>query len=105
MKNSTQSRTEKKLKQTLITDFITRKSPPKTNTAGEFVIFTRYETLHVGMISETLCAEEEDESYLGLPMYKSILMNLEVFPIFISGPPNLILKIPKIASKKIFSDL
>ena len=63
MSNSTQSRTEKKIKQAPITDFITRKSPPKTNTAGKFVIFTRYETLHVGMISETLCAEEEDESY------------------------------------------
>jgi len=45
MSNSTQSRTEKKIKQAPITDFITRKSPPKSITA------------------ETLCAEEEDESY------------------------------------------
>ena len=35
-------------------------------------------------------------------MYKSILRNLEVFPIFKSSPPNLILKIPIIASKKSF---
>ena len=43
--------------------------------------------------------------WIGMAMYKSILMYLEVFPIFISSPPNLILKIPKIASKKIFSAL
>lgn len=40
MSNSTQSRTEKKIKQAPITDFITRKSPPKSITAGKFVIFT-----------------------------------------------------------------
>ena len=34
-------------------------------------------------------------------MYKSILMNLEIFPIFISSPPNLILKIPKIRVESI----
>ena len=38
-------------------------------------------------------------------MYKSILMNLEDFPIFISSSPNLILKIPKITSKKNFGAL
>ena len=38
-------------------------------------------------------------------MYKSILMNLEVFPIFIFSPPNLTLKIPKIAMKKFFGAL
>ena len=32
-------------------------------------------------------------------MYKLILMNLEVFPVFISSPPNSTLKISKIASK------
>ena len=32
-------------------------------------------------------------------MYNSILMNLEVFPIFISSPHNLTLKIPKMVSK------
>ena len=31
--------------------------------------------------------------WIGMAMYKSILMYLEVFPIFISSPPNLILKI------------
>ena len=35
-------------------------------------------------------------------MYKSILMILEVFPIFISYPPNSTLEIPKIALKKFF---
>ena len=40
--------------------------------------------------------------YIGLPMYKSILMILEVFPIFISYPPNSTLEIPKIALKKFF---
>ena len=48
---------------------------------------------------------DADILYVGLPMYKSILMNLKVFPIFISSPANLILKIPKIASKNIFSAL
>ena len=43
MKNSTQSRTDEKLKQTLITDFIIRKSRPKSIPAGKFVIFTRFE--------------------------------------------------------------
>ena len=38
-------------------------------------------------------------------MYKSILMNLEVFPIFIFSPPNLTLKIPKIAMKNFFGAL
>ena len=38
---------------------------------------------------------------LGLPMYKSILKNLDGFPIFISSPPNLILKIPKIRVESI----
>ena len=33
---------------------------------------------------------------LGLPMYKPVLMKLEVFPIFISSPLNLTLEIPKI---------
>ena len=65
MNNSTQSRTEKKLKQALITDFITRKSRPKSIPAGKFVIFSRYEIekVFVGMILETLCAEKGDESY------------------------------------------
>ena len=31
------------------------------------------------------------ESYVGLPMFKSILMNSEVFPIYISSPLNFIL--------------
>ena len=41
-------------------------------------------------------------SWLGMDMYKSIFMNLEIFLIFICDPPNSTLKIPKIASKKIF---
>ena len=42
---------------------------------------------------------ENFEVSIGMLMYKSILMNLEVLPIFISSPPNLTLKIPKIAMK------
>jgi len=38
-------------------------------------------------------------------MYKSILMNLDVFPIFIFSSPNLILKILKIVSKNFFGAL
>ena len=77
MKNSTQSRTDEKLKQTLITDFIIRKSRPKSIPAGKFVIFSRYEIkkVFVGMILETLCAEKGDESYsmthTGLIQYDS----------------------------------
>ena len=41
-------------------------------------------------------------TWIGLPMYKSILMILEVFPIFISYPPNSTLEIPKIALKNFF---
>ena len=48
-------------------------------------------------IEKLLC----DGPLLGIVMYKLILMNLEIFPIFISSPPNLILKIPKIRVESI----
>lgn len=41
----------------------------------------------------------DDDPCLGIVMHKSILLNLEFLPIFISSPLNLTLKIPKIASK------
>ena len=61
--------------------------------------------INVALIHGPLYYPRCNHAYLGLPMYRSILKNLEVYPIFISGSPNLTLKIPKIASKNVFGAL
>ena len=55
--------------------------------------------------TEDLAKTRVGNTYIGMLMYKSILMNLEVFQNFISSPPNLTPKIPKIAMKNFFGAL